>query len=194
MRMVKLRSKGTAFADERIQRHGDIFKVVCRQVESGTLKVTDLNERWLNTIMPNDCDFEVVAEYEGYADWTPKQVFDKLVQASLDGKFPSMGYKDQRDVCCYRGENGRCCAFGLFIPDVFYQENFEGENAENVLSRSKEIAGCLPTFGTADFWLDIQYAHDNLAVGERNTVWNHTAFVRDLNKAFEEHVAGWNNQ
>lgn len=65
--------------------------------------------------------------------------------------------------CRYRGEGGAKCAFGVLLPDEWYNANFEGHGATHVLDILK-YDGCTVFDATnRTLLLDLQHAHDRVA-------------------------------
>lgn len=117
-----------------------------------------------------------------FVDWTPKMVFDRLVQTSADGLFPST--KNSGSGCAYRAENGRKCPFGLFIPDELYNKNIEDVPAGMILNNdTMGIKVVLPPWSLVeDFWRRIQLVHDVFVFNNKR--WNHEEFVKNLKCVF----------
>lgn len=80
--------------------------------------------------------------------------------------------------CLYRGEEGKCCAIGVCIPDKVYKPDMEGYDIEKVVEKFPEVKEYLPEV-SLDKLREIQRAHDVLSqVG-----WNTNSFllrVREL--------------
>lgn len=55
-----------------------------------------------------------------------QEIFDKVAEHLATQKRPSL----RSSGCAYRGDEGRKCAFGIFIPDADYTKDFEGSTSD----------------------------------------------------------------
>lgn len=112
---------------------------------------------------------------------SPREFFDKLVQASLDGKLPARGKapgagEGASELCRYCTANGRQCGIGLlFSPeDAAALEVLE---AGPVGVNRDLFAKILPGWLSLEEARLVQRAHDDLAL---KLVWSHDKWVSDL--------------
>lgn len=138
-----------------------------------------------------------------FVDWTPKQVYERLVLATNDGTFPSI--EPNHGVCKYR--QGKCrCAFGLFIPDDIYCEEMEQTSVvsmfdkrlwynhapkfQQIEDKIDKLKSVLPSWSHASFWQSIQGCHDasvNIS-GDRIVEWNKQAFILHIEEVFSRYA------
>lgn len=93
---------------------------------------------------------------------TPQKAYDKLVQSSLDGTFPSIfGNGD----CVYQHPDNpkKKCDAGIFIPEEMLKDIPEQTTLVDALP--EHIKDCFP-FPTHDM-LEIQSCHDRTAHDKR---------------------------
>lgn len=118
---------------------------------------------------------------------TKQEVFDALCEVSKAGGFPSWA-----DIgCAYRGDNGRACAIGVFIPDDLAAALDANGGADADISSGDTHERCrphLPDWMTREVATAIQSAHDNsrttaLGPGKKKAVWDHAEFVARLTVA-----------
>ena len=66
---------------------------------------------------------------------------------------------DEDGDCAYRGNEGACCAVGLFIPDEKYSKDLEGDSVAGITTQlGEEFFG-----GHESLLQDLQSAHDYAA-------------------------------
>lgn len=122
----------------------------------------------------------MLTQQKELVDLTPKEVYDRLEEASLNGSFPSVIF-DQNSIkgysCRYRGDNNKKCAFGIFITDENYKSEYEGYSASGIIVNNIKI----PRWSSANFWDDIQQCHDYEA---KNPVWDHASFMNAVKQVF----------
>jgi len=108
-----------------------------------------------------------------------REYFDKLIQSSLDGIFPS--FNKELGGCFYRqSENPTCkerCAIGILIPDCFYCTGMENLAIQDLLNQFPYLKKYINIENISINDLsDIQICHDILAkIG-----WDHQKFVDSL--------------
>lgn len=111
---------------------------------------------------------------------SPREFFDKLVQASLDGKLPAWGRSDGdylvRDLCRYHTTDGRQCGIGLlYSPED--AAALEAGQAGSVNMNSCLFGKILPDWLSLDDAIQVQRAHDGLGALGR---WSHDTWVDNL--------------
>lgn len=108
---------------------------------------------------------------------TVQECLDKLVAASLAGKFPSI---NSNGVCCYRCGDGRECGIGIFIPDELYDPDMDAGMSVRVLlgEYPRLLPHIVPQGCTVSDVQAIQNVHDPLAHGGGK--WSHGRFVDAL--------------
>lgn len=66
--------------------------------------------------------------YQTKNGWTKAKMIEHI-KLNFKGRSIKTGTKD---VCMYRGPDGKKCGVGLFIPDPLYDPIFEGRSAEGL--------------------------------------------------------------
>lgn len=67
-------------------------------------------------------------------------------------------------TCTYRGDNGKKCAVGRYIPDSLYTPKFEEKMVDEIFDQIKEA---LPV-DDLGFWQELQELHDSYAFQAKN--------------------------
>ena len=109
-------------------------------------------------------------------------IFDRTVEGIVKQGGPSMN--EDKTMCAYRGDSGRKCAAGLFIPDSKYNESrMEGRSSSHY-----GVMSTLPIVSDNEksstyFWLDLQRAHDEAGRDEyEKTNYHGAAFFSRFRK------------
>jgi hypothetical protein len=87
--------------------------------------------------------------------------------------------QDGGHACSYRGQNGTKCAFGIFIPDEDYNEEFEGCSVHTLAKERKvKFIG----LANENFYQKLQTIHDSYHGEYAKTL----SFRQHLNNTFPE--------
>lgn len=108
-----------------------------------------------------DARTPVTPVWKPITEMEPQEIFNRVAYHLARQGVKSVG---PGGVCCqYRGEHGRKCAAGIFIPDALYDEEFEGMgvNATPVAS----VLGLEEDSPTIVLLRCLQRAHDDHSGG-----------------------------
>lgn len=95
--------------------------------------------------------------------YTHQQAFDKAAVHLLTQHEKSMCNPKTYNGCAYRSEDGKKCAFGIFIPDSVYDIEMEGNSAGDIIDGYPEVKEQF-VFGAGLFADRMQSIHDNFSV------------------------------
>lgn len=119
-------------------------------------------------------------------DYSPQAVFDATVRHLAQQGGPSLKQNDGTWTCMYRGNEGRKCSVGFWIPDKAYDRRMEKTPITDGLG-SKIVQAALPepmqTKRVLTLLEMLQQAHDNewsWCEENRMNVWNTKNLVRHL--------------
>lgn len=95
-----------------------------------------------------------------------QSVFDSVIRRLIAQGGPSMGGPPDARHCAYRGDAGRKCAAGMFIPDDVYKPWMEGASICH-LHETADVANIpeIKVLGNITLIQHMQLAHDAAARG-----------------------------
>lgn len=120
------------------------------------------------------------------SDYSPQAVFDATVRHLAAQGGPSLRRNDGTWTCMYRGNEGRKCSVGFWIPDEAYDRRMEKTPITEAVN-SKVIQAALPgpmrTRRILVLLESLQQAHDNdgnWTEKDKVNVWQVKNLVRHL--------------
>jgi hypothetical protein len=95
-----------------------------------------------------------------------QSVFDSVIRRLIAQGGPSLSGPPDSCLCAYRGDAGRKCAAGMFIPDDVYRPWMEGASIFQ-LYQIEAVANVpeINVLGNVNLLCHMQLAHDSAARG-----------------------------
>lgn len=112
--------------------------------------------------------------------WTAQKVFDRVVTHLLQQRATSKIIRNGREICAYRGKEGRKCAFGCLIKKDEYRRSMEGKLPETIIQNY----GLIRFSPFKELIIELQTVHDAQPIDD----WRKT-----LKQVCNKFNLTWNN-